>query len=538
MSSAAQSVGTFDIVIVGSGPAGCVLAHRLSANPALRVLLLEAGGRDLNPWIHIPIGYLYTRNKPGTDWCFSTAPEENLGHRTLPFPLGRVLGGCSSINGMLYVRGHASDYDAWRDRGNRGWGWQDVLPYFKKSENFRGAPTEVHGAGGPWDVEPRPYRWDVLDALLEAGESLGLPRNPDLNSGENHGLWFCQVNQRHGRRHSAASAFLRPVWHRPNLTVMTGAHVRRVCLDGRQATGVDFERSGRAHVALAREVVLAAGAVGSPVILQRSGIGAAAMLADLGIEPRHDLPGVGENFHDHMQMRLVFRLSNTRTMNERARSLLERIGMGAEYMVFRRGPLTYAPSQLGGHLRTRADEVAPDVQLLFQMGSLDAKGRFDRFPGISVAISNIRPQSRGHVRIRSAALTAPPVIKPNYLAAAADRAAIGPAIRAVRALMAAPAMARFAPKEVAPGAQVASDEDLIASAAQVGSSYFHPAGSCRMGDDAQAVVDNRLRVHGLSGLRVIDASIMPSVVSGNTNAATVMIAEKGADMMLQDIARS
>ncbi len=529
-----EPIGTFDVVIVGAGSAGCVLANRLSADPKTRTLLIEAGGRDLNPWIHVPVGYLFTRNRPGTDWCFRTEPEEHFGGRVLPFPLGRVLGGCSSINGMLYVRGQARDYDTWRQLGNGGWGWSDVLPYFKRSENFEGEVGEAHGVGGEWNVQVHAHEWDVLRALIDAGAEVGLPFNADYNAGDNFGISWCQVNQRNGRRSSAATAFLRPARARSNLVVITHAHARRLRVDGREVCGVEFAHDGRVKYAAARETILAAGAIGSPVLMQRSGIGPAALLTEHGIPVVHACEGVGENLHDHTQLRAVYRLSEVTTMNERARSLTQRALIGLEYALFRRGPLTLAPSQLAAYARTDASREDADVQLLFQLGSLDASGRFDTFPAVSIAICNLRPVSRGHVRIRSADPDDAPRIQPNYLSAHEDRAAIAPAVRLMRALLRASPMTRYRPEERSPGDHLRSDADLEAAMRDTGTSLFHPVGSCRMGADATAVVDERLRVKGVGGLRVADASIMPAIVSGNTNAATVMIAEKASDMFRED----
>ena len=531
-----RSLGGFDYVIVGAGSAGCVLANRLSADPDVTVLLLEAGGKDNYIWIHIPIGYLYTQNNPRTDWCFRTESEPGLNGRALNYPRGRVLGGCSSINGMIYMRGQARDYDHWRQLGNVGWAWDDVLPYFRRSEDQVRGEDEAHGAGGEWRVEEMRLSWEILDAFRAAAAEIGIPSTEDFNRGDNEGCGYFQVNQRRGVRWNTAKAFLRPVQNRPNLRILTGAQAERVRFDGNRAVGVEFRKDGApAYVAARAEVILATGAVGSPQLLQLSGIGPPALLAEHGIALRHALPGVGENLQDHLQIRMAYKVSHTRTLNERANSLVGRIGMGLEYFLLRRGPLTMAPSQLGCFAKSDPARETPNLQYHVQPLSLDA---FDKpphpFPAFTASVANIRPESRGHVRIKSSDPAAHPAIRPNYLATAEDRRVAAAAMRLTRRICAAPALARFAPEEFRPGPGHDSDGDLVRAAGDIATTIFHPVGTCKMGSDEAAVVDERLRVRGVVNLRVADAAVMPTITSGNTNAPVIMIAEKAAAMIRED----
>ncbi|HEX6978270.1 MAG TPA: choline dehydrogenase [Alphaproteobacteria bacterium] len=531
-----SSIGSFDYVIVGAGTAGCVLANRLSKDPSTRVLLLEAGGRDRYIWIHIPIGYLYTQNNPRTDWCFKTEPEEGLNGRALNYPRGRVLGGCSSINGMIYMRGQAQDYDHWRQLGNAGWSWDDVLPYFRRSEDYVHGADAFHGAGGEWRVEEMRLTWEILDAFQEAAAEIGIPKVTDFNRGNNEGCGYFHVNQRRGVRWSTAKAFLRPAMSRPNLTIMTDAQVKSILFEGRRATGVEFWQGDQVRQVEAKgEVILATGAIGSPVLLQVSGIGPGALLQKHGIGVRHELPGVGENLQDHLQIRTVFKVRNTRTLNEQANSLWGRAWMGLEYILFRRGPLTMAPSQLGCFAKSDPAFATPNLEYHVQPLSLDKFGDpLHPFPAFTASVCNLRPTSRGWVRIKSADPRAHPSIKPNYLSTAEDRKVAADAIRLTRRICAAKALARFAPEEYRPGPQFQSDEDLARVAGDIGTTIFHPVGTCKMGQDPMAVVDERLRVRGIGSLRVVDASIMPTITSGNTNSPTIMIAEKAADMIRED----
>jgi choline dehydrogenase len=533
-----QDLGSFDYVIVGAGPAGCVLANRLSADPGTSVLLLEAGGKDNYVWIHIPVGYLYCMGNPRTDWCFKTEAEPGLNGRSLAYPRGKVLGGCSSINGMIYMRGQARDYDQWRQLGNAGWSWDDVLPYFKRSEDFVHGPDEAHGAGGEWRVEEMRLTWEILDAFREAAFETGIPKTDDFHRGNNEGCGYFQVNQKRGVRWNASKAFLRPAMKRPNLTVLTHAQARRLRLSGRRAAGVELWWRGLpAYAAAGREVILAAGAIGSPQILQLSGIGPGALLREHGIRVEQALSGVGENLQDHLQMRMAYRVSNTRTLNEVASRLWGRVGIGLQYALTRRGPMTMAPSQLGAFAKSDPARETPDLEYHVQPLTLDRFGEpLHPFPAFTASVCNLRPTSRGSVRIVSTAARTPPAIRPNYLATDQDRRVAIAAIRLTRRICAAPALARFSPEEFKPGPAAQSDEELALAAGEIGTTIFHPVGTCKMGSDPGAVVDERLRVHGLAGLRVVDASVMPTITSGNTNAPTIMIAEKASDMIRADAA--
>ena len=532
---------SFDYVIVGAGTAGCLLANRLSADADAEVLLIEAGGRDDYFWIDIPVGYLYTIGNPRTDWCFETTPQAGLNGRAIGYARGKVLGGCSSINAMIYMRGQASDYDHWAQLGNRGWGWDDVLPVFKRSEDYQHGADRYHGAadagGGELRVEERRVNWPILDAWRDAAEQCGIPKIAEFNRGDNLGTAYFQMNQRRGVRVSAAKAFLRPAMSRRNLSVMTDALVEKLDVersaDGLRAVGVSVRTpSGRTVVRARREVVLAAGAVGSPHLLQLSGIGPGAHLAEHGIEVLHDLPGVGSNLHDHLQIRSIYKVRGTRTLNGRSRTLFGKALMAAEYAMFRTGPLTMPPSQLGAFARSDPGRASANLEWHVQPLSLDRFGEpLHRFDAITPSVCNLQPTSRGTVRLASADPTAQPAIDPNYLATPEDRAVAIEGLRFTRRIMAAPALARFSPEEWKPGAHLESDEELAQAAGDLGATIFHPVGTCRMGPDREAVVDDRLRLKGVAGLRVIDASVMPRITSGNTNAPTVMIAEKGADFI-------
>jgi choline dehydrogenase len=531
-----DEIGTFDYVVVGAGTAGCVLANRLSADPKTSVLLLEAGGKDDWIWIHIPIGYLYTQNNPRTDWCFKTEPERGLNGRALNYPRGRVLGGCSSINGMIYMRGQARDYDGWRQQGNRGWGWEDVLPYFRKSEDHFAGADDMHGAGGEWRIEPQRLSWEILDAFRDAAAEVGIPKITDFNRGDNEGCAYFQVTQRKGVRWSTAKAFLRPTKGRANLTVLTGAQATGIVFEGRRAVGLRFRHGDQDKLARAGgEVLLASGSIGSPQLLQLSGIGPPALLREVGIAVVHAQDGVGANLQDHLQIRTVYKVRHTRTVNEQANSLFGRARMGLEYALFRRGPLTMAPSQLGAFAKSDPARATADLEYHVQPLSLDKFGEpLHPFPAFTASVCNLRPESRGTVRIRSADPTAAPAIAPNYLATEADRLVAAAAIRLTRRICAARALARFEPEELLPGPALASDAELARAAGDIGTTIFHPVGTCKMGNDPAAVVDERLRVRGVGGLRVVDASIMPTITSGNTNAPVIMIAEKAADMIKDD----
>ena len=529
-------LGSFDYVIVGAGTAGCVLANRLSEDRRSRVLLLEAGGRDDYFWIKVPVGYLYTQNNPRTDWCFRTEAEAGLNGRALDYARGRVLGGCSSINGMIYMRGQARDYDLWAQMGNRGWGWDDVLPWFRKSEHHFGPADAFHGTGGEWRVERQRLGWEILDAFERACNDIGIPPTPDFNDGDNEGTGKFVVNQRRGVRWSAAHAFLAPARRRPNLTVLTHAQARRIRFDGGRARALEFRHRGReARAEVAGELVLAAGSIGSPHLLQLSGVGPGALLRGKGVAPHHDLPGVGANLQDHLQLRLIYRVAGAVTLNQLANSLWGRMAMGLEYALLRRGPLSMAPSQLGVFTRSDPSRETANLQYHVQPLSLDRFGEpLHRFPAFTASVCNLRPESRGTVALKSPDPEEPPAIAPNYLSTPGDRQAAVDAIRLTRRIAAAPSLAPYRPEEVLPGRERDTDADLARAAGDIGTTIFHPVGTCRMGADPQAVVSDRLSVHGLENLRVVDASVMPAITSGNTNSPTVMIAEKGAAMMLED----
>jgi choline dehydrogenase-like flavoprotein len=531
-------LGEFDYVVVGAGSAGCLLANRLSADPSVKVLLLEAGGRDNWIWFHIPVGYLFAIGHPRADWLLETVAQPGLDGRILAYPRGKVIGGSSSINAMIYMRGQALDYDGWRQRGLTGWGWSDVLPYFLRHEDHIAPSGDHHRSGGEYRVEHPRVRWDILDAIRRAGEEAGVPAIEDFNGGDNSGSSYFQVNQRAGRRWSTASAFLKPVLARGNLRLETGVEVQEILLDGRRVTGLRAVRGGQALTArIAGELILAAGAIGSPLILQRSGIGDAEALKRAGVVVKHHLPGVGANLQDHLQIRPVYKVTGVRTLNTDYANLARRMGMGLDYALRRSGPLTMAPSQLGMFCRSDPSRATPNLQFHFQPLSLDKWGEgLHRFGAFTASVCNLRPTSRGSVGLSGPGLADPPRIDPNYLATQEDRDVAVASLRWARRIVGQPALARYAPEEFRPGAAVETDEDLLAAAKALATTIFHPVGTAAMGtaDDPLAVVDARLRVRGLRGLRVVDASVMPSITSGNTNAPTVMIAEKGAAMILED----
>jgi choline dehydrogenase len=533
-----RDLGTWDYVIVGAGTAGCVLANRLSADPDVRVLLLEAGGKDDWIWIHIPVGYLFCIGNPRTDWCYRTEPEAGLNGRSILYARGKVLGGCSSINAMVYMRGQARDYETWKSFGNPGWGWDDVLPVFKRSEDYHLGPDSAHGAGGEWRVERQRLSWEILDAFRDAMAEAGIPKIDDFNRGDNEGSGLFEVNQRRGVRWNASKAFLRPVMRRTNLTVLTDWQVRRLRLAGKRAIGVEFSQDGEEVFAGARiETVLAAGAIGSPQILQLSGIGPAALLREHGIPVALDSPGVGENLQDHLQLRMAFKVRNVRTLNEWANTLRGKVSMGLEYLLFRTGPLTMAPSQLGGFTRSDPSQRTANLEYHVQPLSLDKFGDpLHPFPAFTASVANLRPTSRGSVRIRSADPLAAPSIRPNYLTTDADRRIAAASLKLTRGICRRPALAKYQPEEFLPGPGFESDEDLARAAGDIGTTIFHPVGTCKMGPDSDpgAVVDARLRLRGVERLRVVDASIMPTITSGNTNSPTLMIAERGSDMIRED----
>ncbi len=536
----------FDYIIVGAGTAGCVLANRLSRDPSKRVLLLEAGKKDNYFWIDIPVGYLYTIGNPRTDWCFETEPEAGLNGRSIGYARGKVLGGCSSINAMIYMRGQKSDYDHWAALGNRGWGWSDVLPIFRRSEDYQHGSDDFHGSGGELRVEERRVNWEILDVWRDAAEQCGIPKIDEFNRGDNFGNAYFQMNQRTGKRWSATRAFLDDVRNRPNLTVMTEATVETLILekqqDGLAANGVQLIHKGtRQHIFADAEVILAAGAIASPQLLQLSGIGPADQLQAHDIAVHHALPGVGENLQDHLQIRTIYQVDNTVTLNQRARTPWGMAMMGLEYFFNKTGPLTMPPSQLGAFAKSDPSQPSANIEWHVQPLSLDKFGSpLHRYNAITPSVCNLRPSSRGTVTLKSANPHDAPAIAPNYLSTAEDLDVAVAGLKYTREIMAAPALAPFNPTELKPGPDIQSEEDLKRAAGDLGTTIFHPVGTCKMGPqhDPEAVVDDELRVHGIKGLRVIDASIMPTITSGNTNAPTVMIAERGAEFIRRDYGHS
>ena len=531
--------GQFDYVVVGAGTAGCIVANRISADPKSRVLLLEAGSTDNWIWFHIPVGYLFAIGNPRSDWLFKTEPEAGLNGRSLAYPRGKVIGGSSAINAMISMRGQAADYDHWRQLGLSGWGWSDVLPAFRKLEDHFLGDSDHHGVGGGWRIEAPRLSWKVLDAVSDAAAQMGIRKTPDFNTGDNEGVGYFHVNQKFGRRWSSARGFLKPVLSRHNLRVETNVLADRLIIEDGRVVGVRFRQGADFVEARAnREVILCAGSIGSVQVMQRSGIGPGEWLRSLGINVMLDRQGVGRNLQDHLQQRAIYKVHGIRTLNETYHSLWRRAAMGLDYAVRRRGPLTMAPSQLGIFTRSDDSKDRANIQFHIQPLSLDKFGDpLHRFPAITVAACNLRPTSRGTIKISAASPDAAPAISPNYLSTVEDKQVAADAIRVTRRLMRQQALQPYRPEEYLPGPSVGDDDASLAKAAgDIGTTIFHPVGTAKMGlsSDPLAVVDERLRVRGLAGLRVIDASIMPTITSGNTNTPTAMIAEKGAAFVLDD----
>lgn len=534
--TATRPADDYHYIIVGAGSAGCVLANRLSADPTNRVLLLEAGGRDTNPWIHIPIGYFKTILNPKTDWCFETEPDPGLNGRSIPWPRGKVLGGSSSLNGLLYIRGQPQDYDHWRQLGNVGWSFEDVLPYFRKSEDQERGADDYHGVGGPLPVSNMRVRREICDAIISAAGELEIPPTDDFNRANQEGAGYFQLTARNGLRCSTAVAYLRPARKRANLRIQTDALVHRILFEGRRAVGIAYSiRGGRCEARAQKEILICAGAIGSPHILQLSGVGPGPQLQKLGIPLVHDLPGVGENLQDHLQVRLIYKTRDAITLNDEVNSLLRKLRIGLEYILFRTGPMTMGASQVAIFAKSRQDLETPDIQFHIQPFSCDAPGSgLHRFSAFTSSVCQLRPESRGRIVLRSPSPEAHPAIHPNYLATPTDQLTTVEAMRLARRLALTPPLSMLISEEWAPGPEAKSESDLLNYARNKGTTIYHPVGTCKMGTDELGVVDHRLAVHGLKGLRVVDASIMPSIVSGNTNAPTIMIAEKASDMILQD----
>lgn len=536
---------TFDYIIVGAGTAGCVLANRLSANPKTQVLLLEAGKKDDYFWIDIPVGYLYTIGNPRTDWCYQTEPDPGLNGRSIGYARGKVLGGCSSINAMIYMRGQRDDFDHWQSLGNKDWGWDDVLPIFKMSEDYQHGPDDFHGVGGEMRVEERRVNWEILDAWRDAAAEFGIPKIKEFNRGDNFGNAYFQMNQRRGVRWNATKAYLRPAENRPNLTVLSNVLVEKVELNDSsqrpKATGVKIRRADKSSTIFKadQEVLLSAGAIGSPQILQLSGIGSSELLGSRNVPMRVDLRGVGENLQDHLQVRSVYQVENTVTLNQKAGSLIGKALMGLEYFFFKTGPLTMPPSQLGAFAKSDPNRSTANIEWHVQPLSLDKFGDpLHKFNAITPSVCNLRPTSRGQVRIKSDDPEEHPTIRLNYLSTSEDEEVAVEGLRFTRRIMRAEALKKFNPVELKPGAEIRTDTQLLEAARDLGTTIFHPVGTCKMGSDESAVVNDRLEVHGVANLRVIDASIMPTITSGNTNAPTVMIAEKGAKFILEKSAEN
>jgi choline dehydrogenase len=533
-----NSMKNFDYIIIGAGSAGCVLANRLSQNSNNKVLLIEAGGKDSYPWIHIPVGYYKTMHNPKTDWCYKTEPDETMENRSIPYPRGKTLGGSSSINGLLYIRGQEQDYDIWRQLGNKGWSWNDVLPYFLKAENQERGSSQFHNIGGPLSVSDQRIKLPILDAFMNAAEEVGIPKVNDFNKGDNHGCGYFQVTEKNGLRCSAAVGYLNPIKDRKNLKIETKCHVEKINFENNKATSVSYWKDNDSFTIKAnKEIILSAGSIGSAQILQTSGIGDAEKLSKLGINITKNSVGVGKNLQDHLMFRPVYKVKNIQTLNKKINSLIGKLMIGMEYVFFRKGPMTMGASQLCGFAKSDSSRTTPNLQFHVQPISTDKLGgsNLHDFAAFTPTVANIRPTSKGEINIVSKDSRENPKIKMNYLSSAADRQVAAAGLKLIRKIvLESDEFKQYEPEEFRPGISIQDDEELVRAGSNYTQTIFHPVGTCKMGNDENSVVSDELKVHGVENLRVIDASVMPNITSGNTNAPTIMIAEKGADMILNN----
>ena len=528
----------FDYIIVGAGSAGCVLANRLTSIQSNKVLLLEAGGKDTYPWIHIPVGYYKTMHNPKTDWCFKTEPDKTMNNRSINYPRGKVLGGSSSINGLLYIRGQEQDYNIWRQLGNVGWGWKDVLPYFLKAENQEHGSSKFHNNNGPLSVSDQRIKLDILDVFMNAAEEMGIPKVTDFNKGDNYGCGYFQVTVKNGLRCSTSVAYLKPIKNRKNLKIEVNAHVKNINFKNTKATGLFYWKNKKLiEVKAKKEIILSAGSIGSPHILQTSGVGDPLKLKVHGINIVHSSLGVGKNLQDHLMMRPVYKVKNIKTLNKKINSLFGKILIGMEYVLYRKGPMTMGASQLCGFAKSDPSRETPNLQFHIQPISTDKLGgsNLHNFHAFTPTVANIRPTSRGEINISSSDSRDDPKIKMNYLSTPEDRKVTADGLKLIRKIvLKTNSFKKYEPEELRPGISITDNEDLIKAASDYAQTIFHPVGTCKMGNDEKSVVNDRLCVRGLQNLRIVDASIMPNITSGNTNAPTIMIAEKAADMIIED----